>query len=103
MWTWLRPWLQPSFADEDVNRRARLLNVLTLSGFVFLVAVNGSLVVTTIQRGEASSTILASVTVVVGLLWAGVILFLSRQGRINAGSQVLLWGGVAMTVLTNLT
>jgi len=103
MRSWLRAWVAPTFGDEETNRRARLLNVMTWSGLGLLLVVNGSLVVTTMQRGERSSTLLAAATMVGGLIWAGAILFFSRQGRVAAGSHILLWGGVAMTVVTNLT
>jgi len=100
MLTWLRSWIVPAFADEDINRRARLLNVMAVFALLLAIVVNLFLVATAeLWEGR----LIAIVTMVVSLLWIGTTLFLSRRGQVGAGSHLLLWGGVVLAAASNLT
>jgi methyl-accepting chemotaxis protein len=103
MRAWLRSWFRPDYADEDLNRQAFLLNVIASFALLLAVVVNLFLVVTTGQNQQWEGTLIASITIVVSLLWIGTILYLSRRGRISTGSHILLWGGVAIAAASNLT
>jgi methyl-accepting chemotaxis protein len=103
MLTWLRSWFFPAYPDEDLNRRARLLNVMTAVALFFALLVNAALIVSTIQLRQWGSTVTAAGTVAVCLIWIGAIAVLSRRGRIGAGSHVLLWGGMVIATLSNVT
>jgi hypothetical protein len=103
MRAWLRSWFFPAYPDEDLNRRARLLNVMTTIALLLALLVNVALVVSTIPLGQLGSTVIAAVTIVVCLVWIGTIVLLSRLGHIAAGSHVLLWGGIVITTLSNVT
>jgi methyl-accepting chemotaxis protein len=103
MLTWLRSWIVPSLADEDLNRRARLLNVMALVTLLLSVVVNASLLLALIPDGISAGLVIAVVTLVVTLLWVGAILFFSHRGRVALGSHILLWGGITIVAAANLT
>ncbi len=98
----IRSWMFPSFADEDLNRRAVLLSLMGWLSLVLSLVVNGALIVTTLHAGQRESLVIAVATLFASLAWIGVIFFLSRRGWVAAGSHVLLWGGMVIAVASNL-
>ena len=97
----IRRLVEPSFEDEDLNRRAYALNVIALSGLVLVTGINGSLLVRDLVRASGNFALNAGL-LIGGIVWFALAYWLSRRGYVNAASHVFLWGGVALVLVGHM-
>jgi len=97
----IRRLAEPSFEDEDLNRRAYALNVIVLSGLVLVTGINGALLIRDLLRASGSFVLNAGL-LIGGIIWFSLAYWLSRRGHVNAASQVFQWGGVALVLVGHM-
>ena len=97
----LRSLVEPSFEDEDLNRRAYALNVIALSGLLLVAGINGALLIRDLLRARGSFVLNAGL-LIGGIVWFSLAYWLSRRGHANAASHVFLWGGVAIVLVGHI-
>ena len=89
MMKWLRQITVPHFDDEELNRHAFNLNVVLLVTFVVMML---GIVAMLLQTGKRSiSYMLSNVSfIAVAALVIAVCYYLSRKGRVQAGSIIFV-------------
>jgi len=97
----IRHLIEPSFENEDLNRRAHAVNVIALSGLMLISTTNGIMLLRNILRSKGTILLNAGL-LVFGVIWFSLVYWLSRRGRVNIASHVLLWGGVTTILVGHM-
>jgi methyl-accepting chemotaxis protein len=95
--TWIEQTLATPGLEDTKHGRAFAVNVIALGGLALSLLINGVILVQGMFSTKEHMT-LSIVLLVSSTLWFTTAYWLCRQGKVNAASHILMWGGVAVVL-----